>query len=220
MQGPHVLGPMYQLQSLPKVETQDLASSACTCCGQSAVQVVLRRPIFQTYSTFQAHRRGCPFWTAACLRTNITFGLILCYLVLGIKWRMILALSIGTRPFSIVPSLRCYRAVNAASSPAFVSVATIIGSQMNAQSIPSLVQDLHKIFETRRASPDDRLPNGQTLLHVRVPQHSADQLIDHSCKVLMWPTRSANLDYQREPAAALSIFAPGHLQLHRQPQCI
>jgi hypothetical protein len=95
--------------------------------------------------------------------------------------------------------------------PAFVSVATIIGSQVNAQSIPSLVQDLHKIFETRRASPDDRLPNGQTLLHVRVPQHSADRLIDQSCKVLMWPTWSANLDYQREPAAALSIFAPGHL---------
>ncbi|EAT88291.1 hypothetical protein SNOG_04531 [Parastagonospora nodorum SN15] len=140
-------------------------ANTCTCYGKHTIKRVLKRPFFWTQATFHTHNRGCPFWSAEGLRTSITFGLILCYFALGMQWRMLLTLSIGTRPISILPGLKCYRAVKASSSPAFRAVDAVFSSSIGAQTIPILFGDLRKIFETRRASTDDRLPNGQTLLH-------------------------------------------------------
>ncbi|KAH5281913.1 hypothetical protein HBI71_003440 [Parastagonospora nodorum] len=137
----------------------------CTCYGTQTAKRILKRPFFWTQATFHTHSRGCPFWSAGGLRTNITFGLILCYLALGLQWRMILTLSINTGPMSILPGWRCYRAVKASSSPAFQTINTIVRSAINAQTIPCLFRDLRNIFDTQRASVDDRLQNGQTLLH-------------------------------------------------------
>ncbi|KAH4911197.1 hypothetical protein HBI80_022340 [Parastagonospora nodorum] len=147
------------------INTGAPTANTCTCYGKHTIKRVLKRPFFWTQATFHTHNRGCPFWSAEGLRTSITFGLILCYFALGMQWRMLLTLSIGTRPISILPGLKCYRAVKASSSPAFRAVDAVFSSSIGAQTIPILFGDLRKIFETRRASTDDRLPNGQTLLH-------------------------------------------------------
>lgn len=78
---------------------------------------------------------------------------------------MILTLSINTRPLSILPAWRCYRAVKASSSPAFQAMKTVLSLLVNAQTIPNLFRDLRNTFDTQRASADDRLQDGQTLLH-------------------------------------------------------
>jgi len=147
-------------------KTMKVASTKCTCRGYHNTKGVFWRPVFLTHVTYRAHAHSCPFWSAEELKTSISFGLILCYLAIGIKWRLLLALSIGTRPFSVVPSLKCHRAVNLSSSPAFSAVAAVIGANMDEATVPTLFTDLRKIFDTRRASRDDRLPDGQTLLHV------------------------------------------------------
>ncbi|KAF2822963.1 hypothetical protein CC86DRAFT_423034 [Ophiobolus disseminans] len=128
-------------------------------------ELILRRPVFLTYVKLHAHARGCPFWSKQSLQTNLTFGLILCCLTLGLKWRLLLAVSVGTRSLSAVPSLTIHRVVGPSSSPAFMSVASAVASPINKDTVPALFRDLQNIFGTRRASPHDRLPNGQTLLH-------------------------------------------------------
>jgi hypothetical protein len=62
--------------------------------------------------------------------------------------------------------------VKFSSSPAFQAIKTIVGSAVTAQTIPNLFRDLRNIFDTRRASVDDRLRNGQNLLHVSIPSDS------------------------------------------------
>jgi hypothetical protein len=57
-------------------------------------------------------------------------------------------------------------------SPAFkliASFARTIGADPGLESWRGPAQDLYKIFEQRKASPHDRLLNGQTLLHVCTP---------------------------------------------------
>jgi hypothetical protein len=53
---------------------------------------------------------------------NASIGLILCYLTLGLKFLIFIALSIGAGTFSIAPSLTCHRIVSRISSPAFVII--------------------------------------------------------------------------------------------------
>lgn len=164
----------------------------CTCYRKHTIKRVLKRPFFWTQATLHTHTHGCPFWSAGGLRTNITFGIILCYLALGLQWRMILTLSIDTGPMSILPGWRCYRAVEVSSSPAFQAINTILSSAINAQTISNLFRDLFEIFDTRRASVDDRLQSGRTLLHVSFSSNSlrytmVQQLADcdkYSCENL------------------------------------
>jgi len=99
---------------------------------------------------------------------TLSFGLILFYLVLGLKLRLFMELSIGSGTFSIMPNLSFGRIVTLQSSPAFGLIHRLFHPAISsAERNPTFYSaEMKKIFETRQASPHDRLEDGSTLLHV------------------------------------------------------
>jgi hypothetical protein len=142
------------------------AFAACTCHGVCQANQVSRGPVTFSRIETHPHTRHCPYWVPGAGALNATFGLMLCYLALGLKFRMFVALSIGAGTFSITPGLTCHRIVSRSSSPAFTLIESLSGFDRSHIAFREASAELSKIFQTRQASPHDRLANGQTLLHV------------------------------------------------------
>jgi hypothetical protein len=155
------------------------AFTACTCPGSYQASHVSRGPIVFSLSQIYPHTHHCPSWVPGAGAMNASLGLILCYLALGLKFRIFMALAIGTGTFSITPSLACHRIVSRTSSPAFGIIDEIGSFKMAHLTFCEASAKLSKIFRTQQASPHDRLINGQTVLHVSthvVPIYPQTQL--------------------------------------------
>jgi hypothetical protein len=139
------------------------AFTSCTCRKRRTRKQVTRSPFVVSRNETHFHDPSCPFWISGGHEMTVGFGIILCYLILGLKLRLFMQLSIGSGTFSIMPSLSFRRIVTIESSPAFQLIHSFPSSRENSR---NSIADLTKIFQKRQASPHDRLENGCTLLHV------------------------------------------------------
>jgi hypothetical protein len=141
-------------------------SDSCTCHGNRQEKHLLRRPVFLSIERLYHHDRRCSSWLPEACVMNVSFGLILSYLMFGLKLRILMALSIGAGTFSLTPSLICSRIVSECHSIAFKIVASMTSCDPSRRTLRKDSVELSRIFQTRQSSPHDRLENGQTLLHV------------------------------------------------------
>jgi hypothetical protein len=113
------------------------------------------------------HNSTCPYAIEDDVaELNVRFTM--CSLALKRKTQLALALSNGAGSMSVKPALETYRVVDE-RSPAFRLLASFgrrIGPEPDPLAWEKPARDLLKLFNTKRASPHDRLPDGQTLLHV------------------------------------------------------
>ena len=149
------------------------AFASCTCRKRLLRKQFVRSPFVVSRNEAHYHDTTCPFWTSGSHEMTIGFGMILCYLILGLKLRLFMQLSIGSGTFSIMPSLSFRRIVTEESSPAFRLIRDMLYRSDGLGSLNHSTE-LTKIFQTRQASPHERLKDGTTLLHVSFrPLHLA-----------------------------------------------
>jgi len=140
----------------------------CTCRKRLQRKQFSRSPFVVSRDEVHYHDSSCQFWTTRGHDTTIGFGMILCYLVLGLKLRLFMQLSIGSGTFSIMPNLTFGRIVTVESSAAFKLIDSICDPNRNLCPVKDYPVALNKIFQTRQASPHDRLQDGKSLLHVSI----------------------------------------------------
>jgi len=151
--------------SLSRVRRRPVSTS-CTCRGIFQKHHMLRRPVVLSLERQYRHDRSCPFWLPESCAINFSFGLILSYLIFGLKLRMLIVLSAGAGTFSLTPSLTCSQIVSESCSAAFNVIATMTSTDPSKRAVRYNLAELSRIFQSRESSPHDRLDNGQTLLHV------------------------------------------------------
>jgi hypothetical protein len=135
--------------------------TSCTCRPRTGRVSYLRWPIDFSWDTRSGHSPGCPYTTFHPTVTDMNLRFSLCGSGLRRKFEISIAIShMASGSFSISPALTCYRIVSW-SSPAFKLMRTY---RNRTELIPG---KLLKLFQDGKASPYDRLENGDTLLHVR-----------------------------------------------------
>ena len=154
------------MRRLPSRQLENLnASVLCTCRKRLLRKQFVRSPFVVSRNEAHYHDTNCPLWTSGSHEMTIGFGMILCYLILGLKLRLFMQLSIGSGTFSIMPSLSFRRIVTEESSPAFRLIRDMLHHSDELGSL-NRSTELTQIFQTRQASPHERLKDGTTLLHV------------------------------------------------------
>jgi hypothetical protein len=144
------------------------AKATCICRPQTSALSCHSRLLALTCSRTSLHDPQCPQSTFQRAVTNLQLQTTLCSLILGTKMSLAFTLSYGAK-FSVNHNLECYRVVHK-SSPAFAFIDTLVQSSedMPQEVFQGEVSKLFRMFELGQASPHDRLPDGKTLLHVRV----------------------------------------------------
>jgi hypothetical protein len=142
------------------------AFTPCTCRKRRIRKQVIRSPFVVSRNETQFHDPSCQFWISGGQEMTVGFGMILCYLILGLKLRLFMQLSIGSGTFSIMPSLSFRRIVTIGSSPAFLLIYSFLNVPPIRRNSRIAIADLTKIFQKHQTSPHDRLEDGSTLLHV------------------------------------------------------
>ena len=141
------------------------AFTLCNCRKRREEKQFVRPPLVVSLNEVHSHDPSCPLWIPGTHDMNFSFGMVLCYLILGLKLRVFMTLSIASGTFSINPSLSALRIVSEESSPAFKLIRLI--TEGDSRWIPKdYSAELTRIFQTRQASPHDRLESGYTILHV------------------------------------------------------
>ena len=141
-------------------------SKSCTCRKRHLKKQVVQLPFVVSRNEIHFHDPSCPLWIAWSRDITLSFGMILCSSVLGLKLRLFMELLVGSGTFSIMPTLAIRRIVTVDSSPAFKLIDKIIFCHQADGSGFTCSAELTKIFQTRQASPHERLGDGKTLLHV------------------------------------------------------
>lgn len=142
----------------------------CNCRKRREEKQFVRSPFVVSLNEVHSHDPSCPLWIPGTHDKNFGFGIVLCYLILGLKLRVFMTLSIASGTFSINPSLSAHRIVSEESSPAFKLIRLV--TEGDSQWIPEdYSAELTRIFQTRQASPHDRLESGYTILHVSYRSH-------------------------------------------------
>jgi len=166
---------------------------------------MLQRPVVLSLERQYRHDRSCPFWLPESCAVNFSFGLILSYLIFGLKLRMLIVLSAGAGTFSLTPSLTCSQIVSESCSAAFKVIATMTSADPSERAVRYNLAELSRIFQSCESSPHDRLDNGQTLLHVsqNTPYTTIHGIADY-CEYLcyrisrsVWTFRPNELDEWR-----------------------
>ena len=147
----------------------------CSCRERRQEKQFVRTPFVVSLNEVHFHDSSCPFWIPGTHDVNFSFGMILCYLILGLKLRIFMTLSIASGTFSVNPSLSACRIVSR-NSPAFELIDRMFNRSYGPPPMDSSAE-LIKLFQTREASPHDRLIDGSTLLHV-----SSDLVYFSICK--------------------------------------
>lgn len=147
-----------------RLEKKPDSSISCTCRGSRQEKQLVRSPFVVSLDEVHSHESSCPFWIPGAHDVSFSFGVILCYLILGLKLRIFMTLSIASGTFSVNPSLSACRIVSE-NSPAFELIERIFHFPYVIPPMDSSTE-LTRLFQARKASPHDRLRDGTTLLHV------------------------------------------------------
>jgi hypothetical protein len=159
---------MRYLQRKTRKLQRRYAKATCTCRPQTSALSYRSRLLALTCSRTSLHDPQCPQSTFQKAVTNLQLQTTLCSLILGMKMSLAFTLSYGAK-FSVNHNLETSRVVHE-SSPAFAFIDDLIQSseEMPPEMFRGEVGKLFRMFELGQASPHDRLPDGRTLLHVRV----------------------------------------------------
>lgn len=152
--------------NLLRLRRKPALSTTCKCRGIIQKHHMLQRPVLLSLERQYRHDRSCPSWLPESCAVNLSFGLILSYLIFGLKLRILIVVSAGAGTFSLTPSLTCSRIVSESCSAAFKFIAIMTSADHSKRATQNNFAELSRIFQTRQSSPHDRLDNGQTLLHV------------------------------------------------------
>jgi hypothetical protein len=143
----------------PQLKKKLNTSIFCNCRKRHEEKQFVRPPFVVSLNEVHFHDPSCPLWLPGTHYMNFSFGMILCYLILGLKLRLFMTLSIASGTFSINPSLSAHRIVSVESSPAFKLIYSV--TRAGSRWIPEKHSaELTRIFQTRQASPHDRLKDG------------------------------------------------------------
>jgi hypothetical protein len=152
----------------PKPAKKSHARVSCRCHGQSNTTIYLQWPIYLSRTQTKVHNSRCPYSKTEDTVSDLNIRFSMCSVALRRKAQIALAISRGAGISSLSPALKTFRVVDR-KSPAFRLVASFerrIGPDPSPSAWEKPAQALYMLFETRAASPHDRLPDGQTLLHV------------------------------------------------------
>ncbi|KAF2642106.1 hypothetical protein P280DRAFT_468561 [Massarina eburnea CBS 473.64] len=139
----------------------------CTCRGQSTTKTYLSWPLKISRVHATVHNAGCRYATIEEAVTSLQFRFTMCSIALRRKAEIGLALAHGAGSSSVSPMLKCDRVV-LKSSPGFRLLGSFqkrLGEEPSIYAWEKQAHQLYRLFELRKASPHDRLPNGMTLLH-------------------------------------------------------
>lgn len=152
--------------SRPRGNPNTIAS--CTCRKRLQEKRFIRQPCIMLFNQSHFHEASCSYRIPGCHNIELGLVMILWYLMFGLRIRLFMKLLVGNGTFSIMPSLSIGRVVTVESSPAFEIIDLITNRWLNPTEIRSKSMELTRIFQTRQASPHERLQDGRTLLHVSV----------------------------------------------------
>ncbi|KAF2873941.1 hypothetical protein BDV95DRAFT_604162 [Massariosphaeria phaeospora] len=147
------------------------ANMSCSCQPQSQLTTYLNWPISLVRNQTVHHDATCEFSVHQAAITDMNLRLTICSMALRRKANVAFAISVGAGCWRVQPSLEVYQVVPR-SSPAFQLLdkflvrARITGRLDSSNVWRETADELYKLFETRQASPNDRLvDNGRTMLH-------------------------------------------------------
>jgi hypothetical protein len=145
-----------------------LAEVTCTCRTHTSAFGYWSSWLTLACTRTSVHDPRCPLSPLQNTATNLQLRATLCSLILRSKVSISLTVACGVG-FSIKQSLECQRVV-VASSPAFSFIPYLVDSSYNTteELFRGEVNKLLEMFQLGQASPLDRLPDGKTLLHVRM----------------------------------------------------
>lgn len=164
----------------------------CTCRGQKSTMVYLEGPLHLSKTQARVHSPDCPYAMWEDGVTNLQLRFEICSISLRRKIHIGLSLSRGGRSSGIFPTLKCDRIV-LKSAPAFRLLANFqqrLGQDPNFDAWEKPAKELLRLFELRKATPHDRLPNGMTLLHVSIPTHMPVEPILRQWSISVIPCQS------------------------------
>lgn len=114
------------------------------------------------------HNPNCRYSRIQDSVRNFNVRFSACVLALKRKVEVGLSFTCGAGRTSLSPALVCHHVVDW-DSPAFNLINSLRSfRRRDSISGEKIVAELWKLFETRAASPHDRLPTGETLVHVGV----------------------------------------------------
>ncbi|CAN9090738.1 unnamed protein product [Alternaria alternata] len=73
--------------------------ASCTCRERRQEKQLMRPPFVVSLNEVHLHESSCPFWIPGNHNVNFSFGIILCHLILGLKLRMFMTLSVASERF-------------------------------------------------------------------------------------------------------------------------
>jgi hypothetical protein len=147
---------------------------SCSCHGQSETVTLLQWPFLLSKTRTKVHSTDCPYSAVEDAVTDLNMRVSICIIALKRKAQVTIALSKGAGASSLTPTLRTYGVVKE-NSPAFRLLGSFrrrVTTDPGPEAWQKAAQDLYKLFQRRLASPHDRLPNGQTMLHVCYPNRN------------------------------------------------
>ncbi|KAL4886819.1 hypothetical protein BJY04DRAFT_42296 [Aspergillus karnatakaensis] len=141
----------------------NLITAYCTC---------YRRPgLFNHVKVFTLHDRTCPLYVSGQNTVGLAGRYTVCNRFLALSIHIMITMTRGAGAFSISPTIRIHAVVH--WSPAFElvhGVAWDSSARANArEAFGNIKTRLLQMFHEGTASPTDRLEDGSTLLHVKLP---------------------------------------------------
>jgi hypothetical protein len=145
-----------------------LAKIICTCQKHTSAFGYQSGQLTLACAWTSAHDPQCRLSALQNTVTDLQLRTTLCSLFLGLKVSFSLTLACGSGSL-FKQTLECHRVV-AESSPAFSFIPDLVKSSRTTTEkvFRGEVNKLLEMFQLGQASPLDRLPDGRTLLHVRI----------------------------------------------------
>lgn len=142
---------------------QRYAKLSCTCRPRTSALGYRSRVFALTCTRTSIHDSQCPQASFQSAVTDLQLQATLRSLTLGKRLLLSFQLSYGAG-LSVKQNLECRRVVP--TSPAFAFVLDWSSFTMSCETFAGEIDKLLTMFQLGHASPHDRLPYGQTLLHV------------------------------------------------------
>lgn len=142
----------------------------CSCHRDGASRTLLRWPVSIALASSFRHNANCPLATSQEVMRDLRLELSIYSFLLRKQFKIALGYQSNASSISIANSLQCIRFVTK-DSPGFRLLEDLITSNEGSEwkihfsKLDDCANRMYRLFETRQASPSDRLLDGRTLLH-------------------------------------------------------
>jgi hypothetical protein len=151
---------------------REIPDKNCHCLPQSTSSNMYRKRSFTSLVTISrkiewSHFPICPYALYEAARKSFKIQLSVYSITLARKAQIAIGLFCAAGSLSIHTSLRTFPIVEN-SSPAFLLIYKTFSKECSKEWHCSLRSRLSQLFDQGQATPHVRLPDGATLLHVRI----------------------------------------------------